>query len=78
MPAATGGTEVNIELGRVLAVTTGIAGVINGLGVYDGTAPIEGSVDVIVGITFGTAPPGTDMVACGRLGTSVAVVDVAS
>jgi len=95
MPAATGGTEVNIELGRVLAVTTGIAGVINGLGVYDGTAPIEGSVDgivdgrvgvdnkgspvaVIVGITFGTAPPGTDMVACGKLGTSVAVVGVAN
>jgi len=90
MPAATGGIEVKVELGRVLAVTTGIAGVVNGLGVYDGTAPIEGSVDVgrvgvdnegkpvavIVGITLGTAPPGTVIVAWGKLGASVAVVGV--
>lgn len=87
IPAATGGTDVNVELGRVL--TDGIAGVVNGLGVYDGTAPIVGSVDVTgtlgvdrlgspvgeanEGTAVGTAPPGTDVVACGKVGARVAV-----
>ena len=57
MPAATGGTAFNVELGRVAKKVweklhkndgkpvTGATGVVKELGVYDGTVPIVGRVD---------------------------------
>jgi len=92
MPAATGGTAVNVELGRV--AVTGATGVVKELGVYEGTVPIVGKVDgvgvdrlgkpldklkegePIVGMAVGTAPPGTEVVACGKVGVNVAVTGV--